>query len=147
MKLQHIDFSCYSMNVINEPKSIFEYGNFRDYLKDRYLFEKTKDKKFSFRYFARLSGFKSHSFLKLVMDGKANLSPKSVIKVAAALKLNKEETIFFGDLVLFNQASTSEEKHFFAKKILRSRSYRKIHPIHVAQYNYYAQWYFIPVRE
>jgi uncharacterized protein (TIGR02147 family) len=128
-------------------KSIFEYDNFRSFLKDRYLHSKSKDKKFSFRFFARICGFKSPSFLKLVMDGKANLSRKSAHKVAAALKLNKEESEFFLNLVLFEQAPSSAEKHRYARQILSSHKYKKIHPISEAQFNYYSNWYFIPVRE
>jgi len=128
-------------------KSIFEYDNFRVFLKERYLYSKSQNKKFSFRFFARLAGFKSPSFLKLVMENQANLSRKSIEMVAQALKLNKEESAFFKSLVLFNQAATADEKHSYAREILDFQKYKKIHPLSEAQFNYYTYWYFIPVRE
>jgi uncharacterized protein (TIGR02147 family) len=128
-------------------KRVYEYENFRTFLKDTYLAAKARNKKFSFRYFARISGFKSPSFLKLVMDGKANLSRKSIGKIAAALSLTKEEALFFRSLVLFNQATSTEEKQVYATQILKSHHYKRIHPITEAQFNYYTHWYFIPVRE
>lgn len=127
--------------------SIFEYDNYRLFLSDAYAALKSTNKKFSFRYFARICGFKAHSFLRLVMQGKSNLSPESIEKVAKAFKFNHEETRFFKNLVQLNQATTSEEKQVFAKAILKSQTYRKIHPIRETQFQYFSQWYYSVVRE
>jgi uncharacterized protein (TIGR02147 family) len=135
------------IHIMRPSRSIFEYENFRAFLKDCYSFSKARNKKFSFRYFARIAGFKSPSFLKLVMEGEANLSRKSIPKVAAALKLSKEEAEFFKNLVLFEQATSTEEKHAYSAKIMRSHRFKRIHPISEAQFNYYSNWYYIPVRE
>lgn len=130
-----------------ELPSVFEYGDYRLYLKDAYNAMKSRDKKFSFRYFARVAGFKAHSFLRLVMQGKSNLSPDSIEKIAKAFKFNPEETRFFRNLVHLNQATNTEEKHHFAKAILKSQTYRRIHPLRESQYQYFACWYYSVVRE
>jgi uncharacterized protein (TIGR02147 family) len=127
--------------------NIFEYDSYRVFLNDAYIAMKAKDKKFSFRYFARVSGFKAHSFLRLVMQGKSNLSSTSIDKVAKAFKFNPEEARFFRNLVNLNQATTSEEKQSFAKAILKSQTYRKIYPLRETQYQYFSCWYFSVVRE
>lgn len=126
---------------------IFEYDNYRKYLKDLYFSLKSNGGKFSFRYFSRLAGFRSPNFLKLVMEGERNISPESIDKFAKALKLNKPEAAFFRNLVLLNQAQTVEEKKFYAEQLLASRFYKKAHPLKQEQYEYYSKWYLVPIRE
>ena len=46
-----------------------------------------------------------------------------------------------------NQAGTVEEKQKYASELLKSRVYRKIHPLSESQYNYFGQWYFVLIRE
>src|SRR3954469_6473209 len=111
-----------------KPK-VFEYSNYRSFLRDLYEFEKAAHRKFSFRYFSKQAGFSSPNFLKLVIEGKRNLSIESIARFAKALKLNKEEATFFRALVLFNQASTTEERGMWVQEILKSRLYRKLHPL------------------
>lgn len=127
--------------------NIFEYDNYRSFLKDLYASLKKEKSAFSFRFFSKQAGFRSPNFLKLVMDGKRNLSADGVGKFAKALKLNKEETNFFRNLVMLNQAGTVEEKKYCAEQLIRHRFYKKVYPLRQAQYDYYSNWYFIPVRE
>jgi uncharacterized protein (TIGR02147 family) len=136
-----------SRNSVHQKLSIFEYTDFRAYLRDLCHFLKTSQRSFSFRLFSRAAGFSSPNFLKLVMDGKRNLSSESIEKFAKAFKLNKEEADFFRTLVHFNQAKTHTEKTHFAEKLLESRPYRALHPLKPAQYAYYSTWYLVPVRE
>jgi uncharacterized protein (TIGR02147 family) len=135
------------MPETNEFPNIFEYGDYRLFLDHAFHAMKARDKKFSLRFFARVAGFKAHSFLRLVIQGKSNLSPDSIDKMAKAFKFNAEQTRFFRNLVHLNQATTTEEKHHFAKAILKSQTYRKIHPLRESQYQYFACWYYSVVRE
>ncbi|MGZ3769863.1 MAG: TIGR02147 family protein [Bdellovibrio sp.] len=127
-------------------KTIFEYDNYRTFLKDYYTYSKSHNSKFSYRYFARLGGFKSGNILKIVIDGEINIVAETIEKFCKALKLNKEESVFFKNLVLFNQAQSSEEKNIFSKELLRSKTYRKLHPLSELQYRYFDLWYFPIVR-
>jgi uncharacterized protein (TIGR02147 family) len=127
--------------------NLFEYDNYRKFLVDFYEAQKAQDKKFSFRYFARIAGFSSHNFLRQVMRGESNLSPDSIEKMATALKFNPEKAHFFKNLVLLNQATTSEQRHLYAKEILRSQTYKRIHPLGESQYQFFAHWYVSAVRE
>lgn len=129
-----------------KPK-VFEYTNYRKFLRDLYEHEKRSQKKFSFRYFSKQAGFSSPNFLKLVIEGKRNLSIDSIARFVKAFKLSREETPFFRALVLFNQAATAEERGLWAEEILKSKLYRKLHPLHATQYEYYSKWYNVAVRE
>src|SRR5580704_2060470 len=128
-------------------KTIFEYDNYRNYIKDFYSESKAERPAFSFRVFSRLAGFQSPSFLKHVMDGKRNLSDESINKFVKAMKLNKEEGLFFKNLVLFNQSTTVNEKQRYSQEILRSKSYRKMYPLKESQLRCLSEWYSIPIRE
>ena len=128
-------------------KRVYDYDNYRDFLKAAYADLKSRQASFSFRYFSRMAGFKSSSVLKLVMDGKRNLSAEAAAKFARALKLNKEETFFFRPLVALNQAKTLEERRLHAESLIHSRTMRQLYPLAVSQFHYYQYWYYVPVRE
>lgn len=132
---------------MGKTKSIFEYTDYRVYLRDRFLQLKSENKNFSFRYFSKQAGFKSQSVLKQVIDGQSNIAPKSIEKYIRALKLKSDEAEFFENLVLMNQAKSSQEKELYAEKIIKLKKYQQLYPLSVAQLNYYQNWYYIPVRE
>ncbi len=103
---------------------------------------------FSYRYFAKQAGFSSPSFLKLVMEGKRNLSRDSIAKFARGLRLDKNEYEAFEALVCFCQATTDAEKNYYYGKLRRFK-----HPtgplaeMSKAQYDVYSLWYAMPIRE
>ena len=74
---------------------IFDYLDYRAFLKDMFCFRKWKDKHFSYRYFAGKSGFASPNYLKLVIDGDRNLTNGSIAKIAKGFKLKKQEREYF----------------------------------------------------
>jgi uncharacterized protein (TIGR02147 family) len=127
---------------MNKVKSIYEYTSYRDFLKDSYARNKAQNPKFSFRYFARIAGFKACNVLKLVMDGKRNLALESISKFAKALKLNREESEFFTNLVLHNQAGNSVDRQHYAELLVLSRGYKRVHPLKDEQYHFLGNWYY-----
>jgi uncharacterized protein (TIGR02147 family) len=127
--------------------NLFAYDNYRAYLRDLYDFLKATKPHFSYRYFSQKAGFRSPNFLKLVIEGKRNLSPESIERFARALKLKKKEAEFFRILVHLNQARTIGEKKLYAEQLMQFRSFRFIHPLRQDQYRYYTDWYNIPIRE
>jgi uncharacterized protein (TIGR02147 family) len=133
-------------STVNKP-NIFEYEDYRSFLRATYLFHKTRFRHFSFRYFSKRAGFSSPNFLKLVIEGKRNLSPDSVQRFVSALKLSNPEGEFFGHLVDFSQARNPSERAACSRKIIQCKGFQKVHPLKQAEYSYYANWYYIPVRE
>jgi uncharacterized protein (TIGR02147 family) len=128
-------------------KSIFEYIDYRRYLKDYYDFQKKTKKYFSYRFFAQKAGINSPILLKMVFDGKRNLSRKTLEKFIAGLNLKEKEAIYFRNLVLFNQAKSALEKqeHY---RVLRSMAQQV--PQHIMEddhFEYFDTWYFSAIRE
>lgn len=127
--------------------SVFDYDNYREFLRDIYQHFKQTTSHFSYRYFAMRAGFSSPNFLKLVIEGKRNLSQESATKFSYALKLNKSEADFFENLVRFCQSKLPSERVMSAREMLKSRTFKKVHPIRQAELKYYAKWFYIPIRE
>lgn len=136
------------MNVYKDNQvNIFEYTDYRLYLYDYYHLMKRLKSQFSFRFFSRMAGLQSPNYLKLVMDGQRNLTPETTEKFIKAIKLNKKEAGFFRTLVMQNQASTIEEKDFYTQQIFKHKSFQKLKPLSQDQYDYYSEWYHLPLRE
>ena len=75
--------------------AVYEYVDYRQFLRDHFAASKRLKKQYSFRFFARQAGLSSSNFLKLVMDGKRNLGPTTIAKFVKALKLDAEAATFF----------------------------------------------------
>jgi uncharacterized protein (TIGR02147 family) len=135
------------MKKANEKTNIFEYTDYRKYLKDYYDEMKQDTPYFSFRYFSKLAGFTSPNYLKLIIDATRNLSAKAIAKFIKALKLSAKEARYFRVMVMMNQAPTTEEKDYYLRQILKNKVYKTLKPLTQAQYEYYSHWYHIPLRE
>ena len=128
-------------------KPIFSYIDYRVYLKDYYAYKKRKATYFSYRYFSKAASIHSPNFLKLAVEGKRNLTRAVIEKFIKALKLNQKESVFFRNLVLFNQAKTVAEKqeHYSVLKSLAVTVNEKVVGSDV--YDYYEKWYNSAIRE
>ncbi|MBI4412142.1 MAG: TIGR02147 family protein, partial [Deltaproteobacteria bacterium] len=135
------------MNNGKSNISVFEYRDYRAFLKSWYDEAKKSRASFSFRSFAKKAGFHTSNFLMLVMKGKRNLTEESLKKFVVGLELNKQEGEFFRSLVFFNQARTHEDKNFYYQRLLQSKKFGQLKPIEKQQYEYYSAWYHPVVRE
>ena len=129
------------------PPVVFDYLDYRAFLKDMFLYRKEQVRHFSYRFFSRKSGFKSPNFLKLVAEGKRNLTRDSIPKIARGFDLKKQEKDFFEYLVLMNQAASHEDKNRFYRKMMNLKGYRSIRTLEKALYDYFSNWYIPVVRE
>ncbi|MEO7424342.1 MAG: TIGR02147 family protein [Fibrobacteria bacterium] len=133
-------------NMKKEP-DVLHYSNYRTFLADYYAFKKSESAIFSHRYFAKKAGIPSPNYLKLVTDGKRNLTKKSLVKFAAALGLEGIRTEFFENLVFFNQALAISERNLYYGNILRTRAKAGLRQLDDAQFQLYTDWRHIAVRE
>jgi uncharacterized protein (TIGR02147 family) len=128
-------------------KSIYEYIDYRKYLKDFYADSKSTKKYFSYRYFARKARLNSPILLKMVIDGKRNLSRKTIDKFIAGINLTEKESVYFRTLVLFNQARSAREKqeHYHGLRALFKMVPQYL--VDDGQFGYFDKWYFSVLRE
>jgi len=127
-------------------KPITTYLDFRTYLHDYYI-EKKSTSKFSYRDFAKAAGFSSPVFIKLVIDGKTNLTQSSIAKICDAMELKKGERRYFKNLVCFGQAKTIEAKISFLEKLKSLQSSLSVEHLSDNQFAYFSKWYHPVIRE
>jgi uncharacterized protein (TIGR02147 family) len=127
--------------------NIFEYQNYRLYLKDYYNFQKNAKKYFSYRYFSQKAGINASAFLYYVIEGKRNLTKKSIDKISTAIGHSKDENDYFENLVFFNQAKTISDKTMYYSRIVECRKPVDLTTIAKERYEFYAKWYNSVIRE
>lgn len=103
---------------------------------------------FSYRSFAQKAGYASPSFLKLVIDGKSNLSNESIFRFAKALGLRGKEVDLFEALVLFSQARSDEDRNHYYTRLQRAgASQDEIAKLGQEQFEVYSEWFGLVIRE
>jgi uncharacterized protein (TIGR02147 family) len=124
---------------------IFDYLDYRKFLKNYHDDRKKNDPWFTHRYVAEKLSFNSGFYTKII-QGKRHISLKFAAPFAAFLNLGKRETEYFLTMVLFCKAKTHAEKNsFFEKLISFNRS--KNHVLSQEQYAYFGTWYNPVIRE
>jgi uncharacterized protein (TIGR02147 family) len=133
--------------VDSEPVHIFEYLDYRQYLRAFYASQKQKSRAFSHRAFSRRAGLRSSNYLSLVMKGERDLSSEMAPRFARACGLGKREASFFCDLVQYCQARTTEEKSRYHERLARFGRFREAHQLLGEQTAYHQHWYMPAIRE
>jgi len=127
--------------------SVYEYVEYRQYLRDHFAASKRIKKQYSHRYFARRAGLSSSNFLKLVMDGKRNLGPSTISKFVTALQLDAAGAAFFADLVALDQAQNLVERNRAFERVAANRRFRAARRLEGPLFKYLTHWYYPAVRE
>jgi uncharacterized protein (TIGR02147 family) len=126
---------------------VFDYLDYREFLRDAYDDLKARQRGFSYRAFSRRAGMSSPNFLKLVIDGKRNLTPDSTEKFAVALGLGARETAFFRELVGFAQATTAAQKNAHYERIGTFHRHSAVRRLERDTFAYLSRWYYPAIRE
>ncbi len=98
-------------------KVIYNYNDYRIFLKDFYNHFKSTIPCFSYRLLSEKAGFSNPSIWKLLIEGKKNLGLKSIDKVAYALNLNKKAREYFKCMVLYTQAKNLKDQEYYLNKL------------------------------
>lgn len=127
-------------------KPVIEYDNYREILRDFYLERKCRSG-FTWRDFAKVAGYSSPVFLKLVCDGKANLSDVGTERVAAAIGLAGIDLQYFRLLVAFDQEKNAAVKRSLYRQLRDLANENAIELVGEDQYDYYESWLNPVLRE
>jgi uncharacterized protein (TIGR02147 family) len=126
--------------------TIFDYVDYRFFLRDYYAAHKNSSNTFTYRSFAQEAGV-SPSLLKDILNGRQNLSVKVMRKYAQAMHLTEKETAYFEALVCFNNGKTNSEKNAYFCEMVRLRGRSSIQFLDGKQYDFFTKWYHPVVRE
>lgn len=126
--------------------SIYDYRDYRTFLKDAQASLKKSAGKYSHRFIAEKVGASSAGWFSNVVSGRISLTGSYRVKLAHFLELTTHESDYFDYLVGYEQASTIEEKRIISQKII---SHKGIKPkvIGKDQFEFYSHWYISAIRE
>ena len=127
-------------------KSVLEYTSYRVFIRDYYA-ERKERSGFTWRDFAKAAGYSSPVFLKLVCDGKANLSEAGIERVASAMGLVGLDLQYFRHLVEFNQEKSSAAKKKIFAEMRSLANDNAFALVGEEQYDYYNSWLNPVLRE
>lgn len=118
-----------STTSVNMPV-LSEYMDYRLFLADFYRAKKaqtrTSIRPYSYAIFSAAADIKSPNYLKMIIEGKRNLSMDMVSKFAKACSFNKAQTDEFRLLVVFNQSEDPADRNYALKQLSEYRVDQKL---------------------
>jgi len=141
----------YSIEVKRNPTSIkmptvFDYLDYRSFATDSIDFLRWKGE-YSTRKFARKAGFKSSSFVRMLLAGQRNLTANTAARLGKGLGLNKDEISYLKILVAFNHTKELSEKDRLYRRLLRLKKLKRHTKTSAAAHEYYSRWQNVAVLE
>ncbi|HMQ09741.1 MAG TPA: TIGR02147 family protein [Oligoflexia bacterium] len=127
--------------------NLFAYTNYRNFLQDFYQLKKLNSKAFTYKLFAEKAGLNSPNYMKLIMDGRRNLTYKNLRGFCEALEFDEKQAEFFKNLVLFNQAKTEKDIIFYQKQMQAVLDLNQKNLLQKDQYGVYASFYTLVIKE
>lgn len=105
--------------------TLSDYMNYRSFLADFYKYKRQSSKgslrTYNYAVFSAAANIKSPNYLKMIIEGKRNLSDDMIGKFGKALGFNKEQTEEFRLLVHFTQATDPADRNLYLKKLSEHR--------------------------
>ncbi|MGE3760587.1 MAG: TIGR02147 family protein, partial [Pseudobdellovibrionaceae bacterium] len=102
-----------------------DYMDYRQFLRDFYRYKKFMSRKdlrpYNYAVFSAGANIKSPNYLKLIIEGKRNLSEDMIAKFAKALGFNKEQSIEFYLLVMYSQTLDPVERNRYMRDLNERR--------------------------
>lgn len=125
---------------------VFDYLDYRSFLRDLYESRRLEDRRFSCRYIAQKVGFRSASYFTQVLNGRAAMTPEMALRFAAFLRLDSSEADYLELLVLHQRAKSVKERRRYLEKLA---SFRESNAVAMApeQFEFFEKWYHTAIRE
>lgn len=120
-------------NKIEAP-TLKNYLSVTVYLQDLYTYRKNENSGFSYESWSSELGFKSRSFLKMIIDGQRTITVSSMEAICKSMSFSKAEAAYFSLLVHYGQARDQDEKAFYLDKIFEHQGQSR-EMIEVRHYN------------
>jgi uncharacterized protein (TIGR02147 family) len=126
--------------------NIYQYVDYRAFLKDRFRWLQTRDASFSQRKLARVAGFANPGFFNEVIQGRRKLSSAAIDKMGVGLSLESNETEFLRVLVAYTEAKDMGEKEAAHQKLELRRNRHFFRRLNQSQSKYYLDFNYPLVR-
>lgn len=100
--------------------NIMQYTHVYKYFEDYFNYRKSLDDKFSFEIWATELGFKSRSYIHMLIKGKKKVTQQFIDIFSQKLKLNAKEISHLTALSFYHNSKSLQLKNFFNDKILET---------------------------
>lgn len=129
------------------PPCVFDYLNHRTFLSDWFSHKQQVNPRYSHRLFARRAGLSNPSLLLLVMQGKRNLTDRTMDGVVSALNLDDDDAMFFRLIVEFEAAASDEKRNSIWAAIAATRRFRDARPLEMGAFELLSTWWVAATHE
>jgi len=128
--------------------NIFDFTDFKEYLKHYFEEKKRANPRYSYQVLARQTGFNNRGFIHSIVQGSKRISKSHCYKISKALGHDKRETEYFETIVSCTQAKSDEERTFFLQRALgiRNMECTETQSVREDQYEFYSTWYHSAIR-
>ncbi len=126
-------------------KNIFEYMDYREFLRDLIDTMKKENPAYSMRAFAAKLACNPGQFNR-ILKGERNLLPAHIVEIGTIAKFSKKEKRFFELLVSYNHAKKQSEREYFYDQMQQFRK-ANVKQVSSEQYLLYSHWYYLVIRE
>ncbi len=126
--------------------NVYQYDDFRAFLRDAFEAKKTEEPGYSYRKFANAAGIANPGYLLDVIIGKRTLSRNQAIKMASVFGLSETETDFFLLLSEFGQSKKDVERQALYQEMLSRRNRSRFARLSPSLVKYYQDYHYPLVR-
>ena len=125
---------------------VFDYSDFRQFLRDIQVFRKSENRAFSHRYISRQVGATSSGWFSNIITGRATLTGTYLVRLSKLLGLKAHERDYFDGLVRFEQAGSVDEKNAWMERLVGMKGVKPT-VISREQFAFFSHWYIPAIRE
>ena len=129
--------------------SIFDFTNYRQFLKAVLNQKQEKNKSFSIGSWAKRLELKGNSALVMILNGQRNPSSNLIEKLSLDLELQIKEASYFRDLISFEKSSSNDFKtrEIILKRLERTNPNLQFRKVTREQFAAISEWHHYAIRE
>lgn len=127
--------------------NIYQFIELRTFLSAYFQACKTKDRRYSLRYFSQRLGSKNPSFVNAILDGRQKISEKLFTEFTELLMLDGDQFDYFESLYRLEQYPEGSSLHNKYYERLKKLRFRKPVSLVDAQYDCITSWFTWLLRE
>jgi len=127
--------------------SVFDYSDYRRFIADLTQSLKAQKSSFNQSYITKKLGLKAPGYLKMIIDGKRNLTQDLLFQFCDLLKIEGRERRYFEALVAYNQETQPDRKKLCFDDLAAIAPKKGQYEIKKNQYQYLSKPYYPCVRE